>query len=296
MAFQNVHGPVQAPKENVEKYAFIEDTLRRTYAGMVDIMDEAVGNITDAFKEAGLWNNTLMIFSTDNGGVPKNGGYDYPLRGRKDTLWEGGIRGVGFVHGSMLSRQGVNCTGLIHVTDWYPTLVNLAGGSLDGDKLDGFDVWKAISDGEPSQRTEILHNIDIPSFHPGELGFSYQGIGLRIEDMKLLMMVPNISYFIPPEERNTSQSSNLYLQDIDNSPVPMVGLALYNITADPYEKDDLSTKFPDIVQKFQDRLKFYMNGMKLPANKPTDPQARRTARKNGAWTPWVSSKVFLPTA
>lgn len=296
MAFQNVHSPVQAPKENVEKYAFIEDTLRRTYAGMVDIMDEAVGNITDAFKEAGLWNNTLMIFSTDNGGVPKNGGYDYPLRGRKDTLWEGGVRGVGFVHGNMLSRQGVNCTGLIHVTDWYPTLVNLAGGSLDGDELDGFDVWKAISDGEPSQRTEILHNIDIPSFNPGELGFSYQGIGLRIEDMKLLMMVPNISYFIPPEERNTSQSSNLYLQDVDNSPVPMVGLALYNITADPYEKYDLSTKFPDIVQKFQDRLKFYMNGMKLPANKPTDPQARRTARRNGAWTPWVSTKDFLPTA
>ena len=53
MAFQNVHSPVQAPKQNVDKYSFINDTTRRTYAGMVDIMDEAVGNITGAFKEAG---------------------------------------------------------------------------------------------------------------------------------------------------------------------------------------------------------------------------------------------------
>ena len=57
MAFQNVHGPVQAPKEHVDKYAFIDDILRRTYAGMVDIMDEAVGNITEAFKEAGYFAN-----------------------------------------------------------------------------------------------------------------------------------------------------------------------------------------------------------------------------------------------
>ena len=61
MAFQNVHGPVQAPKEHVDKYAFIKDPVRRTYAGMVDIMDDAVGNITDAFKEAGFVSNLLSF-------------------------------------------------------------------------------------------------------------------------------------------------------------------------------------------------------------------------------------------
>lgn len=67
MAFQNVHSPVQAPKEHVDKYAFIKDPLRRTYAGMVDIMDEAVGNITKAFKEAGFVSN---LFSFVNFNYP----------------------------------------------------------------------------------------------------------------------------------------------------------------------------------------------------------------------------------
>ena len=54
MAFQNVHTPIQAPEGNVEKYNFIKKETRRTLVGMVVIMDEAVGNITDVFKSAGL--------------------------------------------------------------------------------------------------------------------------------------------------------------------------------------------------------------------------------------------------
>ena len=68
-----------------------------------------------------------MIFSSDNGGVPAVGGYNWPLRGKKRDLWEGGVKGVGFVHGKMLARKGVQCKELLHVTDWYPTLLNLAG-------------------------------------------------------------------------------------------------------------------------------------------------------------------------
>ncbi|XP_031554872.1 arylsulfatase B-like [Actinia tenebrosa] len=285
LAFQNVHSPVQAPQAYIDRYSFIDDPLRRTYAGMVTIMDEAIGNLTNAFKNAGLWDNTLLVFSTDNGGVPKNGGYDYPLRGRKDTLWEGGIRGVSFVHGSPLARRGVKCNGLMHVSDWYPTLVNLAGGSYDKETLDGYDVWDSISLGKPSPRTELLHNIDpLQESDKDDVGFGYQGIGLRVGDMKLLMGVPNISYFIPPEDRPID-----YMETTQENKVSIdyVAVALYNVTADPYEKNDLKDKYPDIVKQLQDRVEFYKKTAVPPANKPNDPQAKETAKKNGAWSPWL---------
>ena len=56
MAFKVVHAPVQAPQKYMDKYSFIGDKTRRKHAGMVDILDEAVGNITEAMKDAGYGN------------------------------------------------------------------------------------------------------------------------------------------------------------------------------------------------------------------------------------------------
>ncbi|XP_022795408.1 arylsulfatase B-like isoform X2 [Stylophora pistillata] len=286
LPFQNVHGPTQAPQEYVNKYQFIDQKTRREYAAMVDIVDEAIGNVTQALEQSGLWNDTLLIVTTDNGGIPSAGGYNWPLRGHKGTLWEGGLRGVGFVHGKMLKKTGVKCTELLHVTDWYPTLLYLAGlkgGDSSVPPLDGFNIWQTISEGAPSPRTEILHNIDLaPSKNNlRDVDGGYDGIAIRVNDMKLLMNVPNLTWYKPPELFPG------YQQIFEDwSKLPTIEVALYNITADPTEHVDLSKKLPDEVEKLKERVQYYMKGVVPSLKKPADEMATKVAKEKGYWGPW----------
>ncbi|XP_070569094.1 arylsulfatase B-like [Ptychodera flava] len=156
-ALQSVHGPLEAPQKYLDMYSHINDTGRRIKLAMVTAMDDAVAAVVEAFKEYGFWEDTLLIFMSDNGG-PANGdnaGSNWPLRGSKHTLWEGGTRVVTLVHGKMLEKTGYENDQLIHIVDWYPTLVNLVGGETDPD-MDGLDVWNTISKGDPSPRTDLF--------------------------------------------------------------------------------------------------------------------------------------------
>ena len=78
---------------------------------MATAMDSAIGRVVAALKESGLYNDTLIVFTGDNGGQIFSGGNNWPLRGNKGTIWEGGTRVPGFVHAPFLKRTGVNFTG-----------------------------------------------------------------------------------------------------------------------------------------------------------------------------------------
>lgn len=242
-----------------------------------------------------LWNDTLVIFSTDNGGLPSSGGYNWPLRGKKHTVWEGGSRGAGFVYGNILKQKGVKSRELLHVTDWYPTLIKLAGGTVNPvhpKPVDGFDVWETISSGKPSPRKEVIINID-----------KTEGSALRVGHMKILLNVPNVTWFKPPElEDNLARDKTRLQSRAENksrilllSPVmdrnlerksERIEVALYNVTTDPNERNDLSSKFPDIVKKLKERMEYYISSTVTPLNQPRDPQAREAAKRNCCWGPW----------
>ncbi|KAF7249384.1 Arylsulfatase I [Varanus komodoensis] len=296
VAFQAVHTPLQSPKEYIYRYRSMGNVARRKYAAMVTCMDEAVKNITWALKKYGYYDNSVIVFSTDNGGQTFSGGSNWPLRGRKGTYWEGGVRGIGFVHSPLIKRRRRTSRALIHITDWYPTLVTLAGGNLsEADGLDGYNVWPAISEGKESPRMEILHNID-PLYNHAKYGSLEKGFGIwntavqasvRVGDWKLLTGDPGYSDWIPPQTLTNFPGSWWNLERLTDGMRKSVWL--FNITADPYERYDLAEQRPDIVRALLIRLVRY-NQTAIPVRYPAENPRAHPDFNGGAWGPWATDE------
>ncbi len=120
---------------------------RRKYAGMLAAMDEAVGQIVAAVEKAGVRENTLFVFSSDNGGpqpgvVTDNGKF----RAGKGTLYEGGVRVAAFATWDGHIKPGSTVTEPLHIVDWYPTLLKLCGATTQQRlPVDGLDIWPTLT-------------------------------------------------------------------------------------------------------------------------------------------------------
>ena len=132
----NVHVPLEVPAEQLAKFSFIEPGVevapRRNYAAMVNLVDQHIGQVVDALVAGGLWDNSILLLTADNGGPcygpysgcttcdGSAGGNNYPLRGGKVSNFEGGVRANALVSGGLIppSLRGTSLAGLTAIEDW----------------------------------------------------------------------------------------------------------------------------------------------------------------------------------
>ena len=162
VAFNAIHGPL----EEIPRHRDVFD--KRNAA--IKCLDDAVGRIVETVDDLGISEKTLVFFTNDNGGLTEE--VNRPWRGTKNTTFEGGIRVPCVLRWPGVIAQGSVCNELIHVTDIFPTLVTIGGGSLEQTyRLDGSDMSPVIFDGKKSSRTEILieatGSVRLPSIRVG---------------------------------------------------------------------------------------------------------------------------------
>ncbi|XP_050664358.1 arylsulfatase B-like [Leptidea sinapis] len=157
----NAGGSVQPPLFSFLNLKYIANSDRRLYAKVVRHLDYSIGRLVGALADKGILHNTMIAFMSDNGaptdGMFSNWGVNLPFRGRKQTPWEGAVRVPAFVWHSSLKPMVWD--GLMHITDWMPTLLAAAGGEVDTE-IDGFNQWPSIVEGQQSQRKEVLIAIE----------------------------------------------------------------------------------------------------------------------------------------
>lgn len=283
LAFQNVHWPLEAPAEYIARFANTTggNLQRNLVCAMAAFLDDAVGNVTSALKAAGMWDNSILVLASDNGGPTgeDEGTFssNFPLAGGKNTLFEGGTRVIGMVRGPGVASGAVS-TAPVHVTDWLPSLVSMATGGADFRKWappgeppyapgDGIDVWASIASGgtAPTPRDWVLLETH------SNAKYLTHGDGLIVGDMKLLEIGPECPAvedgWIAPPGQNTQTTP--YFVHCGGAGGPRTGLrpykaacvhpkaCLYNITADPCEYTDLADSMPDVVAALKARLATY---------------------------------------
>lgn len=266
LSFYAVHGPIQTTREKWDKYRRKAERrgidssgfkmgkflpIRQVqdnpvYAGLVSAMDDAVGVVLDALDSLGLADNTIVIFTSDNGGVSAGDSYStsvLPFRGGKGYQFEGGIREPYFIKVPGLTESMKDIPAPATGTDFYPTILALAGQQLRPDEhADGVSLVPLLHGDTISERPLIWH---YP--HYGNQGGEPSSI-LRLGNWKL------IHYYEDEREE------------------------LYHLGNDPYESNDLASRHPEKVRDLHALLFDYLEqtNASFPRNDPEyDPEKEK---------------------
>lgn len=170
-----VHSPLQAPQAEIDAYKdLFPDPEKRAYAAMLTNLDTQVGRLVAALEKRGMRENTIIFFTTDNGGirqmkahVPGGAPAKNPpasngeLRDGKSSLYEGGVRLPAIMNWPTRLKPAV-VNEVLHHVDVMPTLLAIAGAKGSPDHpFDGKDMWGTIADGTPSLHEDLLINAEI---------------------------------------------------------------------------------------------------------------------------------------
>jgi len=217
------------------------------YAGMVQSVDESVGRVMKKLEELGVADNTVVLFMSDNGGlttVPREGPTCVlPLRAGKGWLYEGGIREPMIIKWPGVVKPGSTCSEPVISTDFYPTMLQMAGLPLKPEQhVDGVSLVPLLMGKGKLKREAIYWHY--PHYHGS--GSKPSG-AIRAGDYKLIEWYENNS------------------------------VELYNLKDDIGEKNDLSTRMPKKAAELQRLLHRWLKQTK--ANVPTPEQLRAFRKK-----------------
>lgn len=267
--FYDVHTPLQAKPELKDKYdrklAALEAEGRKTehnntvYAAMMENSDMNIGRLLAALDDLDLAKNTVVIFSSDNGGY---GGAtsQRPLRGCKGMIYEGGVRVPGIVRWPERVKAGSVCDVPVITMDFYPTLAELAGGRLpENQPIDGRSIVPLLTGaGAFADRPLFWHlPIYLGGVHKGFEQDSHDGFwrgtpsgAIRLGDWKLIEFFEN------------------------------GGLELYNLKDDPGERRNLAGDHPEKVTELREAMLAWRRQINAPV--PSEPEPAYDANAAGA--------------
>jgi arylsulfatase A-like enzyme len=250
MAYYSVHTAIQPVPGMVEKYRGAKG-INAAYASMVEKMDESIGKIVAELDALGLKDNTLILFSSDNGGVRPISKQD-PYRSGKGSYFEGGIREPLLVRWPAKVKAGTQCDVPVIGVDFYPTFIEAAGLDLpEGKIVDGVSLMPLLTQiGGMKERALFWH---FPIYLQG-----YDG--------------DNDSH--DPSFRTRPGSAMRFGKWKFHEYFEDGRLELYDLTRDIGERKNLATEMPEKTEELHAMLKQWRAGLNCPLPTKRNPDYR----------------------
>jgi len=215
-------------------------------------IDWSVGQILGALKKHGLDDNTLVIFTSDNGpwlSYGEHAGCALPLREGKGTTWDGGVREPTVMRWPGRIPAGTVCSEPAMTIDVLPTLAGLMGGKLPDHPIDGLDIWPLMS-GQAGAKS------------PHEALFFYWGKELQaVRSGKWSLHLPHAYRTLGGKPGGKGGKPAPYVQG-------KTPLALFDLSADISQQNDVADKNPDVVKKLTALADAFKKDMSKTARQP----------------------------